>query len=82
MWIKIRFLCADISPDVGAGTLEVAEGASVAEVLAVCVKQYNIGIPLEQLMDSTFLIGKAHARLDRVLSEGDELSVIRPLGGG
>ena len=82
MLVKLRFVCIDISPEVGNSELELMEGATVAEAMTAFVQQRDVGIPLRRLMDSLFFVGSTPVRPDRVLCDGDKLSVIRTLAGG
>ena len=82
MRVKVRFLGVDISPDAGTCEMELPDGVTVAEALEACVQRRDVGIPLVQLMESVLLVGSAAARPDRVLCDGEKLSVIRTLAGG
>ena len=82
MRVKVRFLGVDIPPGVGPCEMELADGATVAEALAESVQRRDVGIPLVQLMESMFLVGSTAVRPDRVLCDGEKLSVIRTLAGG
>ena len=82
MRIKVRFLCVDILPGKGNGEIEIADGTTIADALAICAKQSGIDMPMKQLLESMLLVNSAPAQPNRVLRDGEELSVIRTLKGG
>jgi len=82
MRIKVRFMCIDIPIGLGNGEIEVEEGMTVKEVVTECVKRHKIKMPLKELFKSMFLVNTNPASLDRVLKDGEELTVVRTMAGG
>ena len=82
MRIEFRFLGVDISPETVGGEIELPDGATVADALAAYARQHELGIPIGRLTKSIFLVDSTPARLDRVLCDGEKLTVIRTLAGG
>ncbi len=58
----------------GAGNVDVAEGATVSEVLA------GLGVPLDK--PKILLVNGRHVEMDSGLAEGDLLAVFPPVAGG
>ncbi len=54
--------------------LEVAEGTSVQEVLR--------GLTIPENMPKILLVNGRNAEMDRVLAEGDTVSIFPPIAGG
>ena len=82
MRVRLRFLCVDLPLDSANRAIDVADGASVGQVLVEHAKLEDIEDSLEKLPGSMFLIGNKSAQLDTVLKDGDELVVLRILHGG
>jgi len=82
MCVRVRYLCVDLPGCSGVKEVEVAEGATVRQVLTEHARLCSLEDSLGKLPDSMFLVGKNPARLDTVLSNDDELFVMRILHGG
>ena len=82
MQVRCRFLCADLPTQTEQGEVEVADGATVEEALRTYAALYGMEDTLDKLPESMFLIGKSAARLESVLQDQDELTVMRILHGG
>lgn len=82
MVINVRFLCVDIPDGLGNGKLEAEEGTTVEDAVRYCAGLYGIELPMSSLLDSLFLVNSQPAPLGFVLSDGDNLSIVRPLAGG
>jgi sulfur carrier protein ThiS len=82
MRVKTRFLCVDVPIGLGNGEIEIGDGTTVADAVTMCAKMYNMEMPLKDLLKSMFLVNSNPAQPDRVLNEGDELTVVRTMAGG
>ena len=82
MHVSFRFLCADMPVPSGILGVDIAGGMTVGQALAECLKRNPIDDPLNQLPESTFLIGGKPAQLDTALQDGDTVMVTRTLHGG
>lgn len=60
--------------------MELPEGTNIEEF--VYLIQKNVEIPSEYLSTSTFLVNNSKADKNTVLNDGDEVLILRPLGGG
>ena len=82
MIINVRFMCVDVPIGLGNGEISIEEGATIEDVVRYCAKLYSIELSISELLKSLFLVNSQPALIDYVLSEGDNLSIVRPLAGG
>lgn len=74
-------MCFDL-PGENSIAMEIPDGLSIEEALAVFTQRYTIKLPLEVLKDSLFQLNSKVATLETPLSEGDRLTVLRTMVGG
>ena len=81
MKLKIRVMGYDI-PAESSAQIELADGSSVRDALSEYLRQSEVGVDLKELSKSQFLVNGKACPVDRTLNDGDELTVLRLLGGG
>ena len=83
MLVKLRLMLADL-PEAPRGLLEVEleEGATVQQALEAMHRRHFPDGPARLMLDAMLIIDKKIVQLDTVLSDKDELMVIRPPEGG
>ena len=81
--VNIRFLCFDIYVE-GRNDFdfELPEGAALKSLIIEAQKLPHVGLPLDELEQSTLLVNNEKSDLDRVLRDGDKVTLLRLLGGG
>ena len=77
MTVSLKLLCRETTGELPDGEYEVPEGTSAAEALALCS-----GLTPERAAGLMFLRNGKHVRPEALLSDGDQLMVLRPLRGG
>ena len=81
MWMRVRVLYFGVLKDVvgqSSTMMEVAEGSSVAELLAV-----HRGLAKASLWDSIAVaVNQEYARVGDLLKDGDEVALLPPVSGG
>ena len=82
MRISIRLMLADMLAPPGVAEIEVADGTTVEQALASYIESIGIHDPEGKIMASMLMVDKQPAQSDTVLHDGDELMVMRILGGG
>lgn len=81
MKVNVRIFGYDI-PDAKNTEMELPDGATVADLLKRYLSVYDIGLTEEEFSHSHFLINKRADHLGAALHDGDELTILRILGGG
>jgi len=64
------------------GKFDLPEGATLDTLLQKCAGDGRFTVGYEGLKTANFLVNNHLATLDTVLREGDEVLILRPLGGG
>jgi molybdopterin converting factor subunit 1 len=81
VWMRVRVLYFGVLKDVmgqGSTVMEVAEGSSVAKLLAV-----HRGTAETSVWDSVAVaVNQEYARAGDVLKDGDEVALLPPVSGG
>ena len=82
MRVSLQFMLADLHAPVSRAEIDIPEASTLEQALAAYLKIHPINDPHNKLPGSYFLIGKNPASLESVLSDGDEIKVMRILHGG
>jgi len=82
MKMAIRLLCYDLPGESNNIEMDIPDGSSIEEALEAFVEQQTVKLPLEALKNSFFHLNSKVAALRTPLSEGDQLTVLRTMGGG
>ena len=85
MKISVKFFVFDLPPDFKDAELELAPGALVSDALNACLdlfKKRNVTMDVNELFTSIVMIGGKWSDPNTPVSDGDTLTIIRPLDGG
>ena len=85
MSILVKFFVFDLPPGFRDAKIELEDGASVSDVLSACLgvlEQRQATMDENELRTATVLIGGKWACLDDTVSNGDTVTIIRPMDGG
>ncbi|MDR1605274.1 MAG: hypothetical protein LBS10_10920 [Gracilibacteraceae bacterium] len=85
MIVTIKFITVDIDPDIAEMTLDLPAAAALADALQTCMEQQPRicrEITAQAFVTSTVLRRSTPLTLSDRLVDGDELTLLRPLGGG
>jgi molybdopterin converting factor subunit 1 len=81
--MRVRVLYFGVLKDAfgrGGEEMELAEGASVADLIAACRGRYA---GVREIWDSMAVaVNQEYARAEMVLREGDEVALLPPVSGG
>ena len=81
MRIALRIIGHDL-PEGRIAGFDIPAAATIQSALAEYIKQFNTGLSLSEISASQFLVNGAASPIDRELCDGDQLTLIRVLGGG
>jgi len=81
MDIKIRLMGHDL-PIARYTTLQLNAGSTIEDAIVEYLKDNDIGQDLKSLSKSQFIVNKDHCSISKELNDGDELTIVRYLGGG
>ena len=81
MEIKIRLMGHDL-PVAMYSPLQLPDESTIESALDSYLKSNNVSPDLSELKKSQFIVNRVHCSVHHVLKGGDELTVIRYLGGG
>lgn len=85
MEINVKFMgLASIVLDKNHETIQLAEGKKVRDVLILLKEKAKMaGVNADATLDyATFLVNKKKADINTELQDGDELMIMKSLGGG
>ena len=85
MNILVKFFVFDLPPGFKDAEIELKDGARVCDVLNACLElleQRQVTMEKNELLTATVLIGGKWACLDDPVSNGDTITIIRPMDGG
>lgn len=81
MTVNVNFYTREVTPNAKNGPLEVADGATVADMMATAAEKY--GGFVENYNDYViFMVNAKAGQLNTVLCEGDKINVLRRIFGG
>jgi molybdopterin converting factor small subunit len=85
MKILVKFFVFDLPPGFADAELDLAEGATVADVLDACLelmRQRQVMMDVDELKTATVMVNNIWSDPNESVSDGDTLSIIRPMDGG
>ncbi len=82
MQIEVRFVCPEVLGILKSGAYEVAEGASISDLMDVCIKAGEGTVRDDFVNYVIFLKNNKPAYSDTVLEAGDKVMVLRKIYGG
>lgn len=85
MKVLVKFYVFDLPPGFADAELDIPDGASVGEVLDACLalfKQRQVTMDVNELKTATVMINGKWSDVGDPVTDGDTLSIIRPMDGG
>ena len=82
MKISIRLMLADVPSSTSASEIDVPDGSTVEHALKTYLDANHVPDPYNKIHDSMLMVSKTPATPETILKDGDELMVMRILGGG
>ena len=85
MKIFVKFFVFDLPPGFKDAELELKEGANVADVLDACLellKERQVTMDENELRTATVIVDGKWASPEDPVSNGDAITIIRPMDGG
>ncbi len=85
MKILVKFFVFDLPPGFADAELDLAEGATVADVLDAgleLMRQRQVMLEVDELKTPTVMGNNIWSDPNESVSDGDTLSIIRPMDGG
>ena len=85
MKILIKFYVFDLPPGFADAELNIADGATVGDVLDAClmlIRERNVTMDAQELKTATVMVNGKWSDIEDTVSDGDTLTIIRPLDGG
>jgi molybdopterin converting factor small subunit len=85
MKVLVKFFVFDLPPGFADAELDIHQGAAVGDLLDACLKlleQRKVTMDVNELKTATVLVNGKWSDSGDPLSEGDTVSIIRPMDGG
>ena len=83
MTVRLKTVCPEQIGALPNGDYSVPDGCSAAAALRSCMRAGGLEpLPAEREAQLLFLRNSQHVRPETPLSDGDRLTVLRPLAGG
>ena len=85
MKVKVKFYVFDLPPAFADAELELEHGAKLSDALGACLdlfKQRGVTMDENELRTATVLIGGKWSDAAAPVSDGDTITIIRPMDGG
>lgn len=85
MKVLVKFFVFDLPPGFADAELDIPDGSAVQDVLDACLvlmKQRQVMMDINELKTATVMINNVWAQPDDPVSDGDTLTIIRPMDGG
>jgi molybdopterin converting factor small subunit len=85
MKVLVKFFVFDLPPGFADAEFDMGKSAIVNDVFDKCLelfKQRGAAMDENELRTATVLIGDKWADADAAVSDGDTLTIIRPMDGG
>ena len=85
MKVFVKFFIFDLPPGFKDAELEMDSGATVNDVLDKCLelfKQRETSMDENELRTSTVILNDKWSDSSDIVSDGDRISIIRPMDGG
>ena len=85
MKVLVKFYIFDLPPGFADAELEISDGAVLNDVADACLelfRQRKVSMNENELRTATILINGKWSGLSDPVSDGDTISVIRPMDGG
>lgn len=82
MRIELKAVCQETLGELPGGSYEVPEQCSALTALEHCLSCHGKEIERERLSGLLFMRNGRHIPSDTCLTEGDRLTVLRPMYGG
>jgi molybdopterin converting factor small subunit len=82
MNVQVKFFAIDIPHLKEAVDFTLHDGASVNTLLQACATDERVNVKYDNLKIASFLVNKVHAKIDKLLHDGDKILILRPFAGG
>lgn len=85
MNILVKFFVFDLPPGFEDAKLTIPDGSTVGDVLDACLElfaQRSVSMDASELKTATVMINGKWSDFDDPISDGAELTIIRPMDGG
>ena len=85
MRVSVRFFVFDLPPGFADAELELQDGAKLSDVLEECLKLFDrrqVSMDEKELHTATVLIGGKWSDPGAPVSDGDLITILRPMDGG
>ena len=85
MRIRVKFFVFDLPPGFPDADLVLNTGAAVSNVLDACLELFRercVFMEENELRTATVLVGGKWSGPDTMVSDGDIITIIRPMDGG
>ena len=85
MRVTVKFYIFDLPPGFADAELELQDGAKQSDVLDACLKlfeQRRVTMDAKELRTATVLIGGKWSDPGAPVSDGDTITILRPMDGG
>ncbi len=85
MKVLVKFYVFDLPPGFADAELDIPDGSVVDNVFDACLdlmKQRQVTMDINELKTATVMVNNIWSDPDTPVSEGDTLTIIRPMDGG
>jgi molybdopterin converting factor small subunit len=85
MNVLVKFFVFDLPPGFADAKLNIPDGSTVGDVLDVCLElfvQRKVSMDVNEFKTATVMINGRWSDLGDPVSDGDTLTIIRPMDGG
>jgi molybdopterin converting factor small subunit len=85
MNILVKFYVFDLPPGFADAELNLPDGSTVREVLEACIQLFEkrqVSMDVNEFKTATVMVNGKWSDLRDPVSDGDTLSIIRPMDGG
>lgn len=85
MKVLVKFFVFDLPPGFADATLDVPALSAVGDVLEACLRlfaQRHVTMDVDELKTATVMVNGKWAQTTDIVSDGDAISIIRPMDGG
>ena len=85
MKVLVKFYVFDLPPGFADAELELPEDSTVGDVLDACLtlmNQRGVTMDTDELKTATVMVNSSWSDPEAHVSDGDTLTIIRPMDGG
>ena len=85
MSVNVKFFVFDLPPGFKDAEFDMHDGANVSDVMDACLvlfKERGVTMDEKELRTATVIIDGKWASPDDAISNGDAITIIRPMDGG